>query len=150
MKTLGDMKNYLSKVFERDASYIANLIGVTDKTLNSWNNTLEFEVEGKQNRLKCLYVLIKYTESKNINTPDLLNFVHNSRIVIDPSDAEYGDTSVLSYCYCEFFNERNWMDRVDEAINEWKKQREQKRAKDLENTNLGFLARCIRFIIKKR
>lgn len=78
---------------------LAAMLGVSEKSLNDWKNLQMGDLTPKAKRLKRLYEVLSYLEhtyGKMLNL-NYMKILIDGLIVLDPSDEEFGHTTLLTF-----------------------------------------------------
>lgn len=98
---------------------VANLVGVTEATLQSWttDHSNDKEISDKVLRLLNLNAIVTRLKTKHgvENPTELLSILHNGRVIFDPTDEEDGSISLLGFA-CAYTDAQDWATRTDEAL----------------------------------
>lgn len=108
----------VSDVLEMNRSYLAGFLGVTERSLSTWENLGGGETTPKSKRMKLLYNVLKYISENydKIPSKDYKFILENGRITIDPDDEDDdGTISLINYILSNP-DERYWVSCVREAV----------------------------------
>jgi hypothetical protein len=108
---------YLTTSLGINDAYLAGFLGVSEKSLHSWKPLGAGELTPKAKRLKRLFEVVNYLESKFPKIPKAKykSFLESARITIDPSDEEDGSTALITFII-EEPETTAWVGSVREAV----------------------------------
>ncbi len=112
------MVHFLTEELSINNSYLAGMLGVSEKSLNDWKSLPMGDLTPKAKRLMRLFQVISYlkTNFKEVSHKEYKNVLLNGRIVLDPNDEEDGTTSLMSFVISEP-EAKAWPAIVEAAVN---------------------------------
>lgn len=96
---------------------LATLLGVTERSLNDWKKRSAGELPPKAYRLKRLWEVLRYMETKypKLTPTERQSVLNNGRVTIDPDDPDDGTISLINYIKAHP-KDVAYTGQVDEAI----------------------------------
>lgn len=107
----------LKKMLDLTDIPLANMLGVTERSLNTWKLKPVGDLPPKAYRLKRLWEVIKYIHVKypTLTPSQRRSILDNGRVTIDPNDPDDGTTSLINYIRSHP-KDAAYTGQVDEAI----------------------------------
>ncbi len=120
----------LVRALGRNQTYLAALLGISERTLSEWRSRGVGELPPKALRLVRLKDAVDYLlNQKKIAATELVDVLNNGRVPISPPIDEDNDSMALVAYLTAFPEERAWMPAVDAALEDYRAYRRSRGAR---------------------
>jgi hypothetical protein len=103
-------------------SYLAGMLGVSERTLVEWRNRTPSELPPKARRLLRLIEVIEMIEKSGAGKGvEILRILQNGRVPLGGEDEDTGSVSLVGYINA-FPEDGGWRANVSQAVEEFGKQ----------------------------